>query len=267
MYLPAVSVILSILGGVGPLAGQSSNGNGSASTPVVTELPERIGMYHAFRPGERLVYDAHVGILGGVGEAVLEIRPDSLRGVAVYNTRLELHASALFGAVKVDNLFQSWLDPRTMSSLRFEKQQDEPKTKTHETFDFFIEEGEWRRTDGGEQGPLTSSYPLDDVSIIYFVRSLPLEVGQRYVLEDYYKESGNPMILDVVRRETVTVPAGEFQTIVVRPTIQTSGLFSQGGEAELYFTDDAYRFLVMLRSKLPLLQSLEFRLKSFSTGR
>ncbi len=224
-------------------------------------------MYHAYRPGERLEYDAHVGILGGVGDAVLEIRADSLRGVPVYNTRMELSASALFGTLKVDNLFQSWLDPHTMRSLRFEKQQDEPRTKTHETFDFFIDEGEWRRTDGGEQGALNSENPLDDVSFIYFVRALPLEVGQRYVLEDYYKESGNPVILDVVRRETVKVPAGEFQTIVVRPTIQTSGLFSEGGEAELYFTDDSYRFLVMLRSKLPLLQSLEFRLRSFSTGR
>ena len=262
----ALFMILSIVGGTGPVSAQSSNGN-RGSGPVVTELPPRAGMYHAFRPGERLEYNAHVGIFGGVGEAILEIRADSLRGVAVYNTRLELHASALFGRVKVDNLFQSWIDPKTMSSLRFEKQQDEPKTKTHETFDFFTEEGEWRRTDGREQGPLNSAFPLDDVSIIYFVRSLPLEVGQRYIVEDYYKESGNPMILDVVRRETVKVPAGEFQTIVVRPTIQTSGLFSQGGEAELYFTDDSYRFLVMLRSKLPLLQSLEFRLRSFSTGR
>ncbi len=224
-------------------------------------------MYHAFRPGERLVYDAHVGILGGVGEAILEIRPDSVRGIAVYNTRLELHASALFGTVKLDDLFQSWVDPRTLSSLRFEKQQDEPRTKTHERYDFFPAEGEWRRSDGAEQGRLSSAYPLDDVSFIYYLRALPLEVGQRYVLNDYFKESGNPVVLDVVRRETIRVPAGEFQTIVVRPTIQTRGLFGQGGEAELYLTDDSYRFLVMLRSKLPLLQSLEFRLKSFETGR
>lgn len=262
--LRAVTLAALVAGPGAPGLAAQSGGNGSGRP--VADLPPREGMYHAFRPGERLVYDAHVGILGGVGEAILEIRADSIRGVPVYNTRLELHASALFGTVTVDNLLQSWLDPETMRALRFEKQQDEPRTKTHETFDFFIDEGEWRRTDGLEKGKLSSRYPLDDVSFIYYVRALPLEVGKRYVLDDYYKESGNPVILDVLRRETVRVPAGEFQTIVVRPTIQTSGLFSQGGEAELYFTDDVQRFLVMLKSKLPLLQSMEFRLKSFSTG-
>lgn len=256
---------LSAQGGAA-LQADGSNGSGGDGGQPVAELPPREGMYHAYRPGERLVYDAHVGILGGVGEAILEIRADSLQGIPVYNTRLELQASALFGSLKVNNLFQSWMDPETMRALRFRKQQDEPRTKTDETFDFLIDEGMWRRTDGQEEGPLTSQYPLDDVSFIYYVRALPLEVGKRYVLDDYYKESGNPVILDVVRRETIKVPAGEFQTIVVRPTIQTSGLFSQGGEAELYFTDDVQRFLVMLKSKLPLLQTLEFRLRDFDTG-
>ena len=249
-----------------PSEARSQNGDNGDDTLPVAELPPREGMYHAYRPGERMTFEARVGILGGVGEAILEIRPDSLQGIPVYNTRLELHASALFGALTVDNLLQSWLDPETMRSLRFRKQQDEPNTKTDETFDFLIDEGRWERTDGNEGGELTSQYPLDDVSFIYYLRALPLEVGQRYILNDYYKESGNPVILDVVRRETVKVPAGEFQTIVVRPTIQTRGLFGQGGEAELYLTDDVQKFLVMLKSKLPLLQTLEFRLKDFTTG-
>lgn len=247
-------------------SGAAMQSGSDGDTRPVAELPPREGMYHAYRPGERLVYDAHVGILGGVGEAILELRADSLNGISVYNGRLELHASAVFGRFKVDNLLQTWFDPETMRSHRFAKRQDEPKTKTDETFDFLIDEGVWRRTDGQEEGELTSDYPLDDISFIYYVRALPLEVGKRYVLNDYYKDSGNPVILDVLRRETVRVPAGEFQTIVVRPTIQTSGLFSEGGEAELYLTDDVQRFLVMLKSKLPLLQTLEFRLRDFGTG-
>lgn len=241
------------------------SGSASEHRPVA-ELPPREGMYHAYRPGERLVYDARVGILGGVGEATLSLHADTLRGMPLYNGQLELHASALFGRLTVDNLLQTWFDPRAMRAHRFAKRQDEPRTKTDETFDFLIDEGVWRRTDGEEEGELASDYPLDDISFIYYIRALPLEVGKRYVLDDYYKESGNPVILDVLRRETVRVPAGEFQTIVVRPTIQTSGLFGEGGEAELYLTDDVQRFLVLLKSKLPLLQTLEFRLKDFGTG-
>ncbi len=237
----------------------------SSSTP----LPPRHGMYHPYRPGERLEYDAHVGFLGNVGEGILEVRADSVRGTPVYNVRLELHASALFGSVTVDDVLQSWLDPATMRALRFQKDQDEPKTHTHQVYEFYPDEGEWRRTDeegAGESGPLPSANPLDDISFVYYVRALPLEVGNRYVLKDYFRENGNPLVLDVVRKQTVRVPAGQFETIVVRPTIQTTGLFGQGGEAELFFTDDSLHLLVMLKSRLPVLRTLEFRLRSFDLG-
>ncbi|MGD8319840.1 MAG: DUF3108 domain-containing protein [Gemmatimonadota bacterium] len=254
-----------------PTVGRTPDGTSRVDSIPVTPLPPREGMYHPFRPGERLTYEAHVGLFGDVGEGVLEILADSIRGTPVYNLRLGLRASALFGAITVDDLFQSWLDPRTMRALRFEKRQDEPKTHDDQAFDFDIENMTWRRvgegTDGSvETGPLPTDHPLDEISFIYYVRALPLDVGDHYVLNDYFKESGNPLVLDVVRRERVKVPAGTFQTIVVRPTIRTKGLFGQGGEAELYFTDDALHVLVMLKSRLPVLRTLEFRLKSFKMG-
>lgn len=237
-------------------------------TDSVVTPPPRGRMYHAYRPGERLEYVAHVGIVGDAGRGLLTVNADTVGDVPVYRVALELHASTLFGALKVDDVFQSWLDPATMRALRFEKQQDEPRTHTHEVYEFLPAEGEWRRSDGSDEtGPLATENPLDDVSFIYYVRALPLRVGTRYVLHDYFKESGNPIVLDIVRKETVTVPAGQFQTIVVRPTIQTKGLFGQGGRAELFLTDDAYHLPVMLRARLPVLRTLEFRLQSFTLGR
>jgi hypothetical protein len=37
---------------------------------------------------------------------------------------------------------------------------------------------------------------------------------------------------------------------VVRPIIKTGGIFAEGGEAEVYITDDERRVLVRLNSKL-----------------
>jgi hypothetical protein len=49
---------------------------------------------------------------------------------------------------------------------------------------------------------------------------------------------------------------------VVQPTITNAGgLFGQGGEAEVYFTDDAARTLVMLKSHVPVLGSLALTLR------
>lgn len=240
--------------------------DGGPSTP----LPERTRMYRPYRVGERLAYRTSVGFLGEVGDGHMTVAGvDTIRGTPTLRLEFELHASAVFGAFTVNDLLQSWLDPVTMRALRFVKDQQELSYETHRIYDFFPEEGRWevvRNDTIRDDGPLASETPLDDISFLYFVRSLPLEVGDRYVLHDYFEEDGNPVVAEVLRRETVKVPAGQFQTVVVKPTIRTEGLFGQGGEAELYFTDDALHLLVMMKSRLPVLRSLELQLTSFELG-
>jgi hypothetical protein len=260
-----------------PLVAQNGHdgGSDSGSSPAMesepsTPLPERTRMYRPYRVGERLTYQTRVGFLGEVGEGWLEVaRMDTIRGTPVMNLQLGLQASAIFGAFEVDDLLQSWLDPRTMRALRFQKDQKEVNYETHRIYDFFPEEGRWTgviNETRSEDGPLISDTPLDDISFIYFVRSLPLNVGDRYVLDDYFKEDGNPVVIEVLRAETIRVPAGEFQTVVVKPTIKTDGLFGEGGQAEMYFTNDALHLLVQLKARMPVLRTLELRLTSFDLG-
>ena len=101
------------------------------------------------------------------------------------------------------------------------------------------ERRQYRRADTGETLALASDRPLDDVSVLYLARGLPLKVGDTYTIDRYFKADANPIILRVVR-----------------PTIKTSGLFGEGGEAELFFSDDAQHTLVQMRSKVPLIGSL-----------
>ena len=58
-------------------------------------------------------------------------------------------------------------------------------------------------------------------------------------------------------------PAGTFETIVVRPTIKTSGLFGEGGEAELFFSDDEHHTLIRMTSKVPIMGSLSLHLRRY----
>ena len=76
----------------------------------------------------------------------------------------------------------------------------------------------------------------------------------------------NPVRLEVLRIETVKVPAGTFETIVVRPIIKSKGLFSEGGQAEVYFTNDDNRVLVMLKSRVKILKSLDLLLEEYTPG-
>src|SRR5690606_13581637 len=117
-----------------------------------------------------------------------------------------------------------------------------------------------------DSGPTASPLPLDELAFVYYVRTLPLVVGETYTLNRYFKEDGNPVVVRVLRKETREVPAGRFNTVVVQPVIQTSGLFSQGGNAEIHFSDDEHRHVVYLRTEVPLVGSLTLHLTSVREG-
>lgn len=173
-----------------------------------------------------------------------------------------------FGPAKVDDRFESWGDAtswrvsRDVFSRRFIQNQHEVNYKKNVRFDISPERGEWTRNDGKKER-VASKNPLDDLTMLVFIRSLPLKVGDTYSIPRYFKAEGNPLLLRVVRKETIKVPAGTFETVVVRPTIKTSGLFGEGGEAELYLTNDRFHSLVQLKSKVKLIGSLTLQLKKY----
>jgi hypothetical protein len=105
-------------------------------------------------------------------------------------------------------------------------------------------------SENGKPETPTVAAPLDEASFLFFLRSIPLEVGVTYEFARYFRPDKNPVRVVVVRKERVKVPAGEFNAIVVRPMIKTSGIFGEGGRAEVWFTDDSTRTLVQLKSSL-----------------
>jgi hypothetical protein len=219
-----------------------------------------------FGVGERMTYKVRLGIVGNVGTGSMEIEGvETIRGRETYAMRFRLQGGVAFA--KVDDDFRSWMDTQTLFSHRFKQDQKEVKYERHRTIDFFPAQRTWRTTDGQDSGTLPTDQPLDDVSFLYFLRTLQFEVGKTYSFNRYFKEDGNPVTVKVLRRQTVTVPAGTFRTIVVQPIIKTKGLFSEGGQAEIYFTDDDKRILVQLKSKVKVLKSLDMHLQSYTPGR
>ena len=73
------------------------------------------------------------------------------------------------------------------------------------------------------------------------------------------------MVLTGVRRDSVSVGAGDFVATVVRPSIKANGIFSERGEAHVWFSDDARRYPVLLKSKFARF-SLTLSLQSVVPG-
>lgn len=217
-----------------------------------------------FGVGERADYQVKLGGIT-VGSGSMEITGvQQVNGHDTYHARMQLSGGVPLA--RVDDKFESWIDVNGLFSRRFRQDQKEVTFKRRRTYEFYPERRTFRRLDNGETGTIPTDRPLDDVAFLYYVRTLPLNVGDVYEIPRYFKNDGNPVIIRVLRRETIKVPAGTFETLVVRPIIKTDGLFGEGGEAEVYFTDDARRMLVQLRSKVPVVGSLTLHLREYRAG-
>lgn len=213
-----------------------------------------------FAPGEEMRFSLRAGILGG-GEARMTVGDvDTLNGFSTYPVEWRIEASALgFG---MDEKFHSWLDTESLVSRRFVKDQHTAGRKRYREFDFYPEQRLVRRIDYDTTFALPTALPLDDISFVYFARTLPLEVGETYSFSRFYKDDGNPIILKVLRRDRMEVPAGTFNTIVVQPILPDNKLFASGAEAEIHFSDDERRLVVFMRADLGILfPAIEMKLE------
>jgi len=218
-----------------------------------------------FGVGEKMTFKVTLGIVGDVGSGSLDVVDlDTVHGYPTYELRFKVQGGIPFA--HVNDEYHSWLDTQSLISRRFKQDQKEVRYERHRTFDFFPEERRWRRTDKNESGIMPTELPLDDVSFLYFIRTLPLEVGRTYSFNRYFHADGNPVTVKVLRKQKITVGAGTFNTIVVQPILKTKGLFSEGGKAEVYFTDDERRIVVALKSKVKILKSLDMTLDRYEPG-
>jgi hypothetical protein len=186
---------------------------------------------------------------------------DTIRGHIAWRAIFTISGGTFFFRVRDSTV--SWFDTATLSSLRFVQHIREGRYHADRDYAIYPERATYARLDKPEVPSVPE--PLDDASFLYFLRTIPLEVGHTYTFNRYFQPEGNPIIIRVLRRERVTVPAGTFTAIVLQPQIRTPGIFSQKGHAEVWLADDRTHMMVMLKSGLTF-GSLNLYLTSYSPG-
>lgn len=219
----------------------------SADTP----LPSR-----AFRPGERLTFILKWTIIPA-GEAVLEVLPrEHMTGIDAYHFVLTARSNAFVDAFyMVRDRIDAWADSGMRQSLLYRKKQHEGSTRRDITVSFDWEDMTVQYTNHGEAWepiPITAG-TFDPLSIFYWSRTADLVDGgrmQRSVTDGKKHVMG---VADVVRRETVTVPAGTFDTFLIEPDLaHVGGVFEKSPDAkiQLWVSADHRRLPVKLKSQV-----------------
>jgi hypothetical protein len=198
-----------------------------------------------FQVGERLTYDAKINSIRA-GSATLSVEGlETVRGVGTFHTIFDIRGRVLFK--KFANHYESWFDTTNLVTIRHVQKTDDVDKR----YEFYPAKKIYIKNNDGVENASVSQ-PLDEGSFLYYLRSIPMEVGKTYTVDRYYYAQKNPIVITVTRKERIKVPAGEFDAFVLKPVIKSNGLFSVKSDAEVWLADDRARTLLKLRSKLPL---------------
>jgi len=244
MRLGGALAIAAIVVGSWDAAAQKENARcASSETRTAVSLnPAR----PSFADGERLSYDVSFGkVHVGTGEMRFVGR-DTVRDHEAWTATFTI--SGGFSKFSVRDTTKSWFDSLTFTSFRFVQLLNEPGGHPHRDMQIFPERQVYRKNTEPERPSVAD--PVDDVSLVYLMRTLALEPGQCYEFRRYFEPDGNPVVVHVLRRERIRVPAGTFDAIVLRPEITTSGIFSQHGRAQLWLADDSTHAVLQLKTQL-----------------
>jgi hypothetical protein len=229
---------------------------GAALAQHPTDLP--------FAPGERLSYvgRVHVGV-GGSGTISVEA-PSQLRGTTTWVLRSDMQGK--LGPIKATERHASWLDPMQMATLRYTSSERHLFKKHDDAVNIFAGERRWA-SDGGLTGELATDRPLDELSFLFYLRTLPLPTDSTLTLSRHFDTTRNPTTVHVMGREEIEVGAGRFRAIVLEMKVRDTRHYEGEGTIRIHLSDDRCRLLLRLESKLPDAGTASLALRSYEGAR
>ena len=223
-----------------------------------------------FGAGETLVYTiSWLQIEGGEMkvETTREASPD---GVPVHRIRLSAVSNDYVSRFyPVNTRYETWIDARDFTPVRFEKHAREGRYASDEVeeFDLARRVATWR--DAREVravGPIPDRFQ-DVISSFFFMRTVPLAPGQETRVDLYSRGKLYRLVVAVLGREKVETELGVFDALKVQPRMHesSSNVDRNKGKLFLWFSDDPRHLPVMARTILPI-GSVTARLTQVSGG-
>ena len=202
----------------------------------------------AFTIGEKLTFDIDWGptTVGTTVMAVPLIK--KFNGHDVYEIRSRTLSNKVISTFyPVDDQLISYIDTAGIYSVRFEKNLNEGTW--HQRRLFILDQDKnlaYSRQDTVE----IPEYCQDVLSAFFYVRTQNLKIGETLEIPHYDNDKIYNIVVEVLKRQQIRVPAGKFDCIVVEPKLKTQGLFKHQGRIKIYLTDDEKKIPVLIVSKV-----------------
>jgi hypothetical protein len=234
------------------------------STPVPAAQGAAFTGALPFAVGESLVFQARSSRFGKLGTGTMAVGgPEVVQGQQTWLLSFDLRARV--GPTRVEEHTRSWFVPQRVASLRYQARERSPIYSRKQTVEMHPATRTWT-ADDGRTGESPSGAPLDELSFLYFLRTLPLAPGDSYEIDRHFEKGRNPVRVRVLGRERVEVPAGKFATVIVEMRVKDPDRYGGEGVIRLHLTDDARRIPVRIETSKPMVGDVVLSLRTH-TGR
>lgn len=204
--------------------------------------------------GERLVFEISWFKLKG-GTAVLEVSEGAeIEGRKVHQISAVTNSNSFVDKFhRVRDRVDSFVYADNLSSAGFKVHQEEGKFRQDKEISFDYIKGTATYTVDKE----ISQYPIpffiqDALSALYYLRTRELIIGKPVIIDVFEDRKLWQLEVQVLGRERISTPAGEFDTILVKPLLKYEGIFQRKGELYVWLTDDSRKMPVRMKSKIKI---------------
>ncbi|MBI5418107.1 DUF3108 domain-containing protein [Candidatus Poribacteria bacterium] len=182
------------------------------------------------------------------GDTVMKVEEDAFQnGEKCYKLVTETYSSryvSFFYPVK--DRVTSMVDKKKFLPYVYEKSLNEGNYREKKVIKFDYIKGEATDKDSIYKIP---KWVQDPFSAIYYFRNLPLEIDKDVSFDVFDGEKNFKLLIKVIKKETIKVPAGIFNTIKIEPIVAgAKGLFKHEGKIYVWVSDDEKRIPVLIES-------------------
>lgn len=217
----------------------------------------------AFNVGEKLTFSIGWEFIDA-GTAVLCIEDiKEIDNKPCFHISAVTNSNAFFSTMyKVRDKLESFVDTAGIYPLKYTKKTYEGGYQRSFTvfFDHESQKAKISDVDSGQSEIKIPQYLQDIISSFYFVRTQPMVEGSDIRLSVFDNGRYKDVIIKVIRKEHISVSAGEFDCILVQTPV---GPFNNKSNLNIWLTDDARRIPVLMKSKI-IIGSVRAELESIS---
>ncbi|MBN2571565.1 MAG: DUF3108 domain-containing protein [Ignavibacteriales bacterium] len=218
---------------------------------------------NAFKNGEKLTFDLNYGFITA-GVAVMNVsKIKKISGRETYHILFTVNTTSAFDLFyRVRDSYETYVDVEGLFPWRFEQHiREGGYTRDFSAF-FDQRQGKAKTSEGTYDIP---KYVNDIVSAFYLVRTYDfsnMKKGDKFYLENFYKDKVYPLHVIYLGKETISVVAGKFECLIVEPLISEGGLYKSEGRLLIWLTNDIQKIPVKVKAEV-VVGSIDAELTSY----